>query len=767
MRALREALDRDVFSVYEPILRALDALLRATYPPESQPSSSSKSFLAMCLRKIPDYIADLEYWEKQDAEANNTKSIIQESRVSFDIYSELESLGALGGWKHLRIVVRAHGLKIIQGAIRDGLIEDRVATTVIGLCCMYLPLVESMELINTFIARQYPPPDPFVRDGFTLKAPGLHPLWAFGLGNGNTKRFMIGKLADLFADGSLPAEWLLVGPFRTTCFDAMTKMIDGPGQDCVDFLITMVNVLSSLMSEERRKKRPAPTSCPSPDVAPPEMARQTLAGNMGLLVYLTLRHFDDPDMGMTAITPCERPAFVHRVRYIFRTYLLHAKKTAGLPSPGVYLISLCDFLAFGTESSASIVASAWTGARSNQHNQRLSEQYSITLEVLNMIVRTYSGETGASSAHTYIAHVCKKLKPLWALGNLSGQPLENIEVDLAFEVALGTNDLQDLAYAEKLWAEKKTVTHPLTMTKAEPDHKPSEGSEGNSLAGYKWDDALSEWVTVDSPEPPMAEGEGGRRTTRSSTGRLPTMGAVQRHLPTLAATPATVASASTSTSAPNNHNQTRGTTRLLRSGSTSTATLATVDNTDSNTDENDANSETTTSSTSSQTDDDADAASNSDWDSDFETSNVVGRNETHKHQQIPPRPRTKRLLEPKQQQRRLTGKRKPSPLESEDEQEEEGPDEDNDNDDNNTDYHARRHQTKRPRTRASLAAVTAAVTASARSTPSASGSGSSGTGANITRRRSLRRSTGSSTGNSCGRAAPINRAEETSEDELG
>ncbi|KAK3388241.1 hypothetical protein B0T20DRAFT_108332 [Sordaria brevicollis] len=759
MRTFREELDRDMFSICESILRALDALLRATCPPESQPSGSSKSFLAMCLRKIPDYIADLEYWEKKDAEVNKTKSVIQDSKVSFDIYSELESLGALGGWKHLRIVVRAHGLKIIQGAIRDGLIEDRVVTTVIGLCMMYLPFVESMELINTFVSRQYPPPDPFVRDGLTLKAPGLHPLWAFGLDNAKPKRFMIGKLADLFADGSLPAEWLLINASKTICFNAIVKLAYGPGQDCVDFLVTMVNVLSPLMVEGRRKKRPAPTSCSSTDIESPERAQRVLAEYMGLLVTLVIPQSYDHDTAMAEMAQSDRSTLSHRVRYIFRTYLLHVGKTAGRPSLGVYLISLCDFLAFGTKSSASIFTSAWIEARNSQNSRRSSQQYSITLAVLATMVRWFCAGVAMSSAHTYITRVCKMIEPLWTLGNLSCQPFENLEVDLAFEVALKTNDLQDLAYAEKLWEEKKSTAHPLVTRKVQPCQEAREGSEGNSLAGFKWDDALSEWVTIESPGLSMGEIEGGRRTTRSSTGRLPTMGAIQRYLPTPAATPATVAFASTSMPVPNNKEPTRGSsTRLLRSGSTSTSTLATVHNTDSNTDEKDDEDDDASSETSntSQTDnDDAGVASNSDWNSDFKTSNVGGRNVTRPHQQIQPRPRTHLLYK----QRRLAGKRKPSHLAREDEEggQKESSDHDNANDDSGNFTRRPLPQTKRLRTRASSASSTIAVSANA----SASGRRSGG----ISRRRSsLRRSTGSSTGN--GRAI-IDRDEETSEDELG
>ncbi|KAL0473588.1 hypothetical protein QR685DRAFT_517251 [Neurospora intermedia] len=790
---LRPSTDQETYSIYESVFRTLDALFRATSPPKSPASASPKSFLAMCLRRIPDYINELEYWEKKDAEANKTKSVIQESRASFNVYSELESLGALGGWKHLRIVVRAHGVKIIQGAIRDSLLDDRIAILLISLCYQYLPLVECLDLTNVFVSRQYPSPDRYVRNGLTIEAPALLPLAAIGYGHAKTKRFMLGKLADLFANGSLPAEWLLVGAFKTARLDAMAKLFYGTGQDCVDFLITMIDVLSPLMSERRQ-------TCPCSDLAPHKLATGNLIGDMATLVSQVLRHFDDPKKGERAVTPSQLAVFAHRVRYIFRTYLLHARKTS-LPSPAVYLISLCDFLAFGTESSASTIASAaWKGAKSGQRIDRLDQQYSMTLGVLGTIVINYSRSNGSTGAHTYIPQICDKMRALQVPDNVPYHPFETIELDVAFFVAFETNDLQDLAYAEKLWAKKKSTTCPHAMMKAKPYYeeriRTREESEGKSSTGFKWDDALSEWVTVDPPQP--AVGGGGGRTTRRSTGCPSLMEAFQRYTPT-------ATSSSTSTLAPN-QKQTRGSTRLVQSRTASLATSTTVDTTNDDIDpandddlqDDDASSETTIATSQTATVD-----SSSDWSSDFETSNVVGPNETY--QQIPPPPapplRRTRLqlqLQPQPQQRRLSGnKRKFTHLDTDNEvdQENDSDEDDDDDDDDDDDFSApeppssgterRRPLAKQPRTRASSVALAIATTntgagAGAGATPklsnNASGSASvnasasrsgndiSINGVNTARRRSLRRSAGSS---GSGRAIYGGETEETSEDELG
>lgn len=75
MQPLRGRISSTKFSLYDSILRTLHSLLTSTSV--SSPSSpSNRSLVAMCLRLVPEYIGELEYWEQRDAEEQGTKSAL-------------------------------------------------------------------------------------------------------------------------------------------------------------------------------------------------------------------------------------------------------------------------------------------------------------------------------------------------------------------------------------------------------------------------------------------------------------------------------------------------------------------------------------------------------------------------------------------------------------------------------------------------------------------------------------------------------------------
>ena len=106
---------------FQRLYRAVLDLLACT---EDEPVPTTRKgaspFMSMCLRQVPAVIA-LEEAEQE--------SLPPESRsdVTSEVYADLEAFGAGVGWRHLREVVRAHGIALLVGAIGDGLVPtDRV-----------------------------------------------------------------------------------------------------------------------------------------------------------------------------------------------------------------------------------------------------------------------------------------------------------------------------------------------------------------------------------------------------------------------------------------------------------------------------------------------------------------------------------------------------------------------------------------------------------------------------------------------------------------
>ncbi|KAF2773912.1 hypothetical protein EJ03DRAFT_333057 [Teratosphaeria nubilosa] len=125
---------------YRHLAKSLCTLLHATGPQEQHERAGASSLRSICLRKIPDYIRDLEELEESDDEdARN---------VTYDIYTELEKLGTNGS-AGLRETVRAHGIWHIQRAILDKLIPVKTAQELICDYCSLLLEASLKEMRGT------------------------------------------------------------------------------------------------------------------------------------------------------------------------------------------------------------------------------------------------------------------------------------------------------------------------------------------------------------------------------------------------------------------------------------------------------------------------------------------------------------------------------------------------------------------------------------------------------------------------------------------
>ncbi|KAJ4419317.1 hypothetical protein N0V82_005005 [Gnomoniopsis sp. IMI 355080] len=168
MLPLRHRISPTRFSLYESVLRALYALLIATASPAPVTPSSiistsatknAKSLMAMCLRKVPEYIGELEYWEQRDAEEKGTKSALQISEVSNQVYEAVEDmLPSARGCPQLRTVVREHGMRVVREAVLEGLLDDHFSLLLVALCFRTKAFLEAEGLLEVILDRAYPKP---------------------------------------------------------------------------------------------------------------------------------------------------------------------------------------------------------------------------------------------------------------------------------------------------------------------------------------------------------------------------------------------------------------------------------------------------------------------------------------------------------------------------------------------------------------------------------------------------------------------------------
>ncbi|KAK3333253.1 hypothetical protein B0T19DRAFT_121025 [Cercophora scortea] len=468
------AADAELHGLYESVFRALDALLRATCPRKNR-VAAPKSLLAMCLRKVPDYVSGLEHWERKDAAADGRVSTLNGSRVSFEVYSELESLGVVDGWRNLCTVVRAHGIQIMREAVGENLLPDDVTELVIRLCAQYMPRTEYMALVDSYIFRPYP--RPLSPDQSILHTPALQPLRILTLWDTSSMPSLRqGKLADLLARDLLPAEWVLTRDFGRL-WVATTGLLaeKGPCQDAVDFLVVTIRILCGLVSTGRRK----PTTGQNESQ---DRAQKMLVGTTAALASIVLLGEDEaaPKSAQQQLTNTRLVNLRKRVEHILRSCSDGLRdRRAEVQQLGTYMLSLCAFLAFGTASAAAMVEAAWgKTAHDVRANDGRARQYDATMVFVSSVAHCWSRGTHLPP-NIYFSRLCDRLETL----HLPGSPLSNIRVDGSFCLADQTGDLRDLAFAEALKSRNSTRT-PCA-----------------SFAGFRWDEGISEWVVLASPTP--------------------------------------------------------------------------------------------------------------------------------------------------------------------------------------------------------------------------------------------------------------------------
>lgn len=176
------------------------ALLRATGEAQSTSGHGTRSLFETCLRKISDYIAVEEIrCESEDPE--------WKFYVSLMVYRELESLGTspLTGWEPLRQVVRAHGIKMVGGAFREGLIEVPVARDIVHSCHSLGACVEARALLHCLMESIEPWQKPLRSAGQTRALVEALDDYACATG---CQGFRYQELAWLLRSGRLPLDWI-------------------------------------------------------------------------------------------------------------------------------------------------------------------------------------------------------------------------------------------------------------------------------------------------------------------------------------------------------------------------------------------------------------------------------------------------------------------------------------------------------------------------------------------------------------------------------
>ncbi|KAL8969089.1 MAG: hypothetical protein Q9183_002161 [Haloplaca sp. 2 TL-2023] len=180
------------------ILKGLEATLKVTQ--NVKPSRGTRSLFATCLRTVPDHIA----YEEEQCAVEDSESDID---ISSFLYGDLESLGTSnsGGWPPLQQVVRAHSVRLVGGALREGIIAIGSAHRIVALCVRLNAYDEAQHLLHCVLESVEPWQKPF--KGSEQLSEALLLLDNY-VQRTDRRDFHYRELAWLLRSGRLPLDWI-------------------------------------------------------------------------------------------------------------------------------------------------------------------------------------------------------------------------------------------------------------------------------------------------------------------------------------------------------------------------------------------------------------------------------------------------------------------------------------------------------------------------------------------------------------------------------
>jgi hypothetical protein len=184
---------------------------------QSPSRRGARSLLSTCCRLVPTFIADEEASQLLEDEKDGgdisaeTYALIQDQLEIKEGY----------GWKHMREVVRAHGVQMIRGAIKEGLLPREISRSIIRhLLKPYnrrqstkpSPL-EAEILLTELIASETPAKlsECCSRNQFyahSFNNAGSASAW---VETGSSHTFAFRQFSNLLASQYIPVEWMATG----------------------------------------------------------------------------------------------------------------------------------------------------------------------------------------------------------------------------------------------------------------------------------------------------------------------------------------------------------------------------------------------------------------------------------------------------------------------------------------------------------------------------------------------------------------------------
>lgn len=465
LQALRRMAPDGHFRIYEAIVAWLNSLLRST---ETQVSEvHPKSLLGMCLRKVPETLAEIEAWDRKMSKEAGDSSVWSSSNACLDLYGQLEGFGSTSlGWKPLKIVVRMHAMTILTSAVSEGLFSPDFVYLLADVC-VHMRCHEEAAKIVSCSNQKFAVPRSSASMLSELST--TRPLQTIteSLCGKNSPGASFDCLTDLIKSRKLPLGWLSARGFRSVWAATLESLTTNkPAPSTMHFMCTALEFLALNDGKERWSSQDGR-----------EQTLVSLAAGMSAAVMI----LGSENKTQTSLK--RRRAFRRLLHALEACISRLGSKGRASHDGGFFILALAQYLATvgtkGENSESNPAGIQMPSAKGNSSHV----QYRQAL-ILTCSIAKFRGRACGLQCHDILSELCDSI-------DILGFPdwfREGLRTDGAFVLAQKTQDLRDLAFAESLPAATTDDTRAKTI-----------------FSGWRWDEGISEWV-MPTPAPKPVKG---------------------------------------------------------------------------------------------------------------------------------------------------------------------------------------------------------------------------------------------------------------------
>ena len=476
---MRERTSATRFTTYEGIYNGLEALLKATAPENHEVKrKGARSLFSIALRAVPKYVKQQEDLMRSYMEETSSKTAIASRDVSTETYDELEAYGSFGnGWKHLRLVVRSHGIQVITDAIRTGLLEADLCGCLVTLCLQSSAMDEAHTLFSALLSSAEFSP---ARTLYDKPNRLVSMLWKF-TEHIDDCSFQYRELSNLFAVELLPLQWLATREFA----HIWTKMIQSLSPttwntEALVFLDTLLPLLSVAVGQGQDKEKF------STNASICEAGSNTFSSLLTTLTSIIILSKEKDSVYAADSSPSNSNDLLHISR-LFRSCIIQHQAISGASAP---LPMLAEVIArFNTSIVDQVPVSV--DLLAEQLRQRGGNASNFYAQAVLFICQTARccGRGALNSGFQYLQSIHRLLE---ACATDTNTIFRSLVVDSAFAFAEQVPDRMHLDYATNL-DDKLCVRR---FHSASGIHDLSAEERNSSSFGFRWEEGIGEWVTA-------------------------------------------------------------------------------------------------------------------------------------------------------------------------------------------------------------------------------------------------------------------------------